>query len=143
MILEQGFALHHFPSAMCFFRLHKRLPWQKGAASWPDLAKGLTKVFSSTQLMPAKLSIQRKVIVLTLFFHQDLFSRTTANIIFFFLAKKVTKKNPSMLKPYTLKASIILADTTADSHPCSFWSKWSMPLQCCFLSSQKWREMVT
>lgn len=39
-----------------------------------------------------------------------------------------------MLRPYTLKASLILADTTADSHPCSFWSKWSMPLQCHFLS---------
>lgn len=72
VILEQGFALHHFPFAMCFFRLHKRLPWQKGAASWPDLAKGVTKVFSSTQLMPAKFFIQRKVIVLTLFFHQGL-----------------------------------------------------------------------
>lgn len=71
VILQQGFALHHFPFAMCFFRLHKRLPWQKGAASWPDLAKGLTKVFSSTQLMPVKLSIQRKVIVLTLFFSSE------------------------------------------------------------------------
>ena len=50
VILQQGFALHYFPFAMCFFCLHKRLPWQKAAASWPDLAKGLTAVFSSTQL---------------------------------------------------------------------------------------------
>lgn len=50
VILQQGFALHHFPFAVCFFCLHKRLSWQKGAASWPDLAKGLTEVFSSAQL---------------------------------------------------------------------------------------------
>lgn len=50
VILQQGFALHHFPFAMSFFCLHKRIPWQKAAASWPDLAKGLTEAFSSTPL---------------------------------------------------------------------------------------------
>jgi len=50
VILQQGFALHHFPFAICFFCLDKKLPWQKGAASWLDLAKGLMEVFISTQL---------------------------------------------------------------------------------------------
>lgn len=58
--LQQAFALHHFPFAMCFFCLHKRLLWQKGAASWPDLAKGLTEVFSSTQLHQQKCLFKEK-----------------------------------------------------------------------------------
>lgn len=72
VILQQGFALHHFPFAMRFFLSSQKDSLAKGSCQLARSGQGANGSIQLYTVALAELSIQGKVIVLTLVFHLGL-----------------------------------------------------------------------